>query len=487
MGEKKRKRLGMELFPDGRRVRLRSRGRAGMYLRADEDGAGAHLSPPLPESLHTAWQVHRVERGGVPFLLLQSAAYGRYLAATADPAPRGHLGERVVQGVYDQEDTDAVFWSPSTVAADDDHVILRHVSDSRGLCLRANGKYAKWRTGVSIGRYADRDPMMHWVVEPMHPAPELPPPAPNEAAPLGGFWNRFLGHAAPVVERRMIRFMRAADDGSIDPDDWREIEFNGRSVYNLRSAVARNLNYDSVDSIKLCVRAGNLGRLIPLVTDLPRNKDLIEIIVLSASAQDFAVVFDLPRNEEDIDIVACSTATENLDQLTPTVLDLPRNKEPIDIAALSTSTPGRDVLPEVAEAKLVVSECTLPSIEAEIGKGRDVLPEVAEAKLVVSESTLPRIEAEIGKGRDVLPEVAEAKLVVSESTLRSIEAEIGKAEENLRTLQRQMRNGKDLSKEDKKELISQMKAKKADIKRQRDFLVLMSGQTSVWDVYDGSD
>ncbi|TVU13385.1 hypothetical protein EJB05_40438, partial [Eragrostis curvula] len=481
MGEKKRKRLGMELFPDGRRVRLRSRGRAGMYLRADEDGAGAHLSPPLPESLHTAWQVHRVERGGVPFLLLQSAAYGRYLAATADPAPRGHLGERVVQGVYDQEDTDAVFWSPSTVAADDDHVILRHVSDSRGLCLRANGKYAKWRTGVSIGRYADRDPMMHWVVEPMHPAPELPPPAPNEAAPLGGFWNRFLGHAAPVVERRMIRFVRAADDGSIDPDDWREIEFNGRSVYNLRSAVARNLNYDSVDSIKLCVRAGNLGRLIPLVTDLPRNKDLIEIIVLSASAQDFAVVFDLPRNEEDIDVVACSTATENLDQLTPPVLDLPRNKEPVDIVTLSTSTPDVAVVLDLPQ-----NEEYIDFVACSTAPGRDVLREADEAKLVVSESTLPRIEAEIGKCRDVLPEVAEAKLLVSEST-RSIEAEIGKAEENLRTLQRQMRNGKDLSKEDKKELISQMKAKKADIKRQRDFLVLMSGQTSVWDEYEGSD
>ena len=90
----------MDLFPDGLHVRLRSRGRDGMYLHADEDGEGVYLSPS-GESLHAVWLVHRVEREGDTFLLLHGAAYGRYVAATLDRAPHGHIGYRVVQGVYD--------------------------------------------------------------------------------------------------------------------------------------------------------------------------------------------------------------------------------------------------------------------------------------------------------------------------------------------------------------------------------------------------
>lgn len=80
----------------------------------------------------------------------------------------------------------------------------------------------------------------------------------------------------------MIRFVRAEHDGSFDPSDWRMIEFHGRSVYNLRSAVAENLNEDSAIHIKLCVRAGTLGELTPLVIDLPRNNEPIDIVVVSS-------------------------------------------------------------------------------------------------------------------------------------------------------------------------------------------------------------
>ncbi|KAK3131712.1 hypothetical protein QOZ80_6AG0510280 [Eleusine coracana subsp. coracana] len=307
MVEKKRKREALEQFPDGRRVRLRSRARAGMYLHADEDGKGVSLSPPLPASpLNAVWQVHRIERRGDTIVLLHGAAYGRYLAATRDSAPPGHLGHRVVQSVYGDDDKDAVCWTPRTVAAGDDHVILQDLDSSCRRFLRANGKYCRWRTGVTVGKYAHQDAMMHWVVEtiPLMPlAPELPLPRP--AAPPGSFWDKLFRRAAPVLERRNIRFVQAADDGSIDPDkNWGMMEFHGVSVFNLRSELAKQLSQEgNEDGIKLCVRAGNLGRMIPLITDLPRDGSPMDIIVLSTSAP------NLPRGQENMDIVALTAGS----------------------------------------------------------------------------------------------------------------------------------------------------------------------------------
>ncbi|GJN29545.1 hypothetical protein PR202_gb17775 [Eleusine coracana subsp. coracana] len=217
VGEKKRKREALEEFPDGRRVRLRSRGRAGMYLHADEDGKGVSPSPPLPASpLNTVWLVHRVKRGDDVIIRLHGAAYGRYLAATLHPAPPGHAGHRVVQGSFDDKGKYVLGWSPRTVSETDHHVLLQdmgHATDSPNRFLRTNGKYCRWRTAVSVSVDDDshRDSMLHWVVEAI-PAtlstPELPLPSP--AARQGGFWNwdRFLGRASPVEEKRTIRFGR---------------------------------------------------------------------------------------------------------------------------------------------------------------------------------------------------------------------------------------------------------------------------------------
>jgi hypothetical protein len=160
----------MERFPDGAHVRLRSRVR-GRYLHADEDGTGVFLSP-VRASLNAAWRVHRVVRDGVPFVLLHGAAYGSYLAATDDPAPPDHHGQRVVQGVYDHPEEDAVAWTVvEAEGGDGGDVLLRHVSDR---LLRANGRHRTWNNGVSVDHPDNRSTMMHWVVEPLQLRPEPP-------------------------------------------------------------------------------------------------------------------------------------------------------------------------------------------------------------------------------------------------------------------------------------------------------------------------
>ncbi|XP_044428876.1 uncharacterized protein [Triticum aestivum] len=101
----------MEQFHHGQHVRLRSRVH-GTYLHADEDGHGVNLRVRW-ESMNAAWAVHRHPGEDGQFLLLHSAAYGHYLAATDVPAPPGHRGLRVEQRDYDHPEVEPLVWQDS--------------------------------------------------------------------------------------------------------------------------------------------------------------------------------------------------------------------------------------------------------------------------------------------------------------------------------------------------------------------------------------
>lgn len=185
----------MDLFQDGIHVRLRSRAR-GMYLYADEDGAGVSLSP-CRASLNAAWRVHLVQRGGMHFVLLCGAAYGRYLALAplGTAAQPGHRGRRAVQRDYDEADLRAVMWR-ATRAGDggDDVVVLRHrvfvrIHGGFVRILRANGRYRRWHTGVTVDledNYGERNTMLHWMVEEIPPRP-VPPSPPTPSTVVSSF------------------------------------------------------------------------------------------------------------------------------------------------------------------------------------------------------------------------------------------------------------------------------------------------------------
>jgi hypothetical protein len=59
--------------------------------------------------------------------------------------------------------------------------------------------------------------------------------------------------------------------------------FLGRSVFNLTNEVAKKVGLD-MSTITLCVHAGFHGRLTPLVVDLPRNEDPLDLVVLPNSS-----------------------------------------------------------------------------------------------------------------------------------------------------------------------------------------------------------
>jgi hypothetical protein len=86
--------------------------------------------------------------------------------------------------------------------------------------------------------------------------------------------------------------MRANDEGNfLGAETFR---FFGRSVFNLRYEVAVKVNEDML-TITLCAHAGFYGRLTPLVVDLPRSQDPLDIVVLpnNSPGENFAVPSDV--------------------------------------------------------------------------------------------------------------------------------------------------------------------------------------------------
>jgi len=163
----------MDLFPNGGFARLRSRAR-DKYVHADEDATSVSLRPlgAVP-SLNAVWKADLWPLQGGNVLLLQGAAYGRYLAVAHedDVPPSGHRGVRGVQRDYNLPDLDPSFmWTPYRVEAGQNYVRL-HNDDQR--CLRANGRRRYWNKLVTVDvRNGDETTMMQWSVEAIPSTPD---------------------------------------------------------------------------------------------------------------------------------------------------------------------------------------------------------------------------------------------------------------------------------------------------------------------------
>jgi len=182
----------MEFFSDGMHVRLQNRMHGAYYLHADEDGEHVSLSPRRA-SLNTAWRVHRVRQGGGGggdgYVLLHSAAYGRYLALSPEQVSLVYAGYTAVQAAYDAPEQGDVLWEAVRVADEADDVLMLHISNR---LLRA----APWNPVLPSRVYVDManaGTMMHWVVEPIPLRQALPVlPGPTEVSSpspfLGTLW-----------------------------------------------------------------------------------------------------------------------------------------------------------------------------------------------------------------------------------------------------------------------------------------------------------
>ena len=159
----------MELFPDRSHIRLKSHV-DGLFLSAEEDGWGVSLAARRA-SINTAWQVHRVQRDGKSYVLLHSAAYGRYLVLW--PQPGRH---RLTLGVYMSSGQEDVLWE-AIRAGTDGMVRLRHGRHKLYLNAGADqGTGRRWEL---------------WTVEliPPRPVPPVLPPASLVSSPSPSPWD----------------------------------------------------------------------------------------------------------------------------------------------------------------------------------------------------------------------------------------------------------------------------------------------------------
>uniref|UniRef100_A0A0E0L879 Uncharacterized protein n=1 Tax=Oryza punctata TaxID=4537 RepID=A0A0E0L879_ORYPU len=265
----------MEQLVDGQHVALQS-AFYGTYIYADEDGRGVSLHPRR-SSPNAAWVVHLLLDGGSPHVLLYGVSYGSYLAATTMPAPSGLRGSLVRQHCFDRPEDQSVRWEPVRAGSGD--VLLRSLS---GGYLRASDTVATVHDNDRCGwwRPSPREiscrgfQILRAHLSAKGRAPfKLQPP-----------WRREpradIGHIARAI--RFVRAERESPDGTFPHVAWACFEFTGRSLFNLRIELARRLNFAVVSDVIICVRAGFFGRLTPLVTDLPPNNVIMEIIVVTA-------------------------------------------------------------------------------------------------------------------------------------------------------------------------------------------------------------
>uniref|UniRef100_A0A0E0EIE2 Uncharacterized protein n=1 Tax=Oryza meridionalis TaxID=40149 RepID=A0A0E0EIE2_9ORYZ len=331
-------RVGMEVFDDVAFARLRSHV-YGSYLHADEDGRSVyHGSLRGGASQHNAvWAVEEFlvegedeevqEEAPVRYLLLRSA-YGRYLGAT-DAAPfeaarnaaardaaansdvrQPHAREgccggcccrrlpfglvEATQRDRDEEEpaVDAIMWLATRCGSEDVQedrdargvVLLR---DRSGRYLRCNKSILACRRSISVdANFEDEDTLLWEVVRvpPSGDMPELP------IATQPGFFVR----ACFPPPLREIQFVDEADlDNISEGENWATVEIRGRSVRLLREKIAKHVGYDD---FTMCVSAGRHGQFTPLLIDLPRHRETLQIVLVRPNTESYdQLIFPNPN------------------------------------------------------------------------------------------------------------------------------------------------------------------------------------------------
>ncbi|CAN6315469.1 unnamed protein product [Urochloa humidicola] len=256
-------------FVDGQYVRLRNCVRGG-YLFANESGRGVSVDRRRG-MVNTAWAVQVLYTADVARVFLRGA-YGRYLGATRNSARSGLLGCYAAQRDFALPDDNCVWW---TIAVRGGNVVLLNTMDNNQRALRANGRYQRWNTEVTV-ESVDLNlvsTMMEWEVQVIPLMLERPPYQPRSPNPIQ--WWR-------ASRKVMVSFTYAwvGDNGRLEYQHWMDIHFDGRSLTELGNEIANHLgNGVQFENMTLCVQAGKFGRPTPLLTDLPLRADPIIILV----------------------------------------------------------------------------------------------------------------------------------------------------------------------------------------------------------------
>lgn len=88
---------------------------------------------------------------------------------------------------------------------------------------------------------------------------------------------------AAATQKREIRWVLADGSGEFREEDWASFQYSGRSAILLRSKLVHLTR--QFCGLTLLIRAGRHGQLTPLVTDLPRSRERLDIVVVRADTE----------------------------------------------------------------------------------------------------------------------------------------------------------------------------------------------------------
>uniref|UniRef100_A0A0E0QER9 Uncharacterized protein n=1 Tax=Oryza rufipogon TaxID=4529 RepID=A0A0E0QER9_ORYRU len=229
----------MEVFQEVEFAALRI-WKSGSYLHADEDGRSVYVGS-LPrdgggDSRHCAvWAVEPPIDAAAPLpqYVRLRGAYGRYLGAPDSyGSPLPFLPVDAAQRDRDRVEMDAIIWQPVACSGSD----VVGGRDARGVVL-----------------LRDRS-ILSGLVAACFP---------------------------PLL--RVIEFVGEDDLDNIGEGEiWTLVETRGRSVRLLKEKIAKLVGYDD---FTMCVSAGRHGQFTPLLIDLRRSRETLNIVLLRTNSE----------------------------------------------------------------------------------------------------------------------------------------------------------------------------------------------------------
>ncbi|CAM0884480.1 unnamed protein product [Alopecurus aequalis] len=279
------------------RLRLLRSGRPA-YLHASEDGRSVRLDPRR-ESYNAVWAVTpRLYPDMEINCVLLRGAYGRYLGAPDATAcdslrclfPSPCCAAKQRDGrEYDRFEVPAILWRAVEKTSHQGAFLLQDATE-RYLC--ANSRcLLPCCSGLHVSA---RGTATHWAVERVPRAaarPDLPEPTQSlfarvcQCQPLSCLsddlqddlkWLVTLAcqPLSGLICGREIRWVRAAADGTVNEYRWSSARYTGRLTIHLKTQLVNTI------PVTLCVRAGRYGELSPLVVNLPRSRERLDIVFL---------------------------------------------------------------------------------------------------------------------------------------------------------------------------------------------------------------
>ncbi|XP_052163966.1 uncharacterized protein LOC127781100 [Oryza glaberrima] len=269
------------------------RDRYGRYLRGSNNLLAPRRSVPVKPYVVNEhmfrWEVVRVPLSQArPELPI--AAQSGFVAACFPPLLRviEFVGEDDLDNIGEGEIWTTVETRGRSVRLLREKIAKLVGYDDFTMCVSAgrHGQFTPLLIDLLDANFEDEDTLLWEVVRvpPSEDMPELP------IATQPGFFVRVC-FPQPLRE---IQFVDEADlDNISEGENWATVQIRGRSVRLLREKIAELVGYDD---FTMCVSAGRHGQFTPLLIDLPRRRETLQIVLVRPNTESYdQLIFPNPN------------------------------------------------------------------------------------------------------------------------------------------------------------------------------------------------